>query len=197
MAVQSHWSQLYFISSCTVFTCPTSILIITLVTIKCHHHHAVPFVFSNMASCRHLFHTDYIQTLLLHEQTVCVLVYWLFAQICSCTGHSHIKPFHVQFMKKKTLPCLENHAALVTHYFKSLMVSSHCVNPASRQESFFKAVIEGGLELNIASITKRCPSNISSVVNLSSCFYKIMSLLLLSLLSLLLLSLMSLLLLSQ
>ena len=38
-------------------------------------------------------------------------------------------------------------------------------------------------DLNIARIAKRCPKNISSVVNVSSCFYLIMSLLLLSLLS--------------
>ena len=53
---------------------------------------------------------------------------------------------------------------------------------------------KGEVIKNIARIAKRCPSNISSVVNLSSCFY-FMSLLLLSLLSLLLMSLLSLLLL--
>ena len=42
---------------------------------------------------------------------------------------------------------------------------------------------------NIARIAKRCPSNVASVVNVSSCFYLKMSLLLPSLLSLLLLSL--------
>ena len=42
---------------------------------------------------------------------------------------------------------------------------------------------------NIARIAKRCPSNIASVVNVSSCLYLKMSLLLPSLLSLLLLSL--------
>ena len=56
-------------------------------------------------------------------------------------------------MKKKTLPCLKIYAALVTNYFKSLMMSSHRGNPARRKESLFKADVEGGLELKMYIIS--------------------------------------------
>ena len=55
--------------------------------------------------------------------------------------------------------------------------------------SIFSIFIHQGYIRNIARIAKRWPSNIASVVNVSSCFYLKMSLLLPSLLLLLLLSL--------
>ena len=124
--------------SCTALICPTSILL----QMTCNHtghnqmwlHHTVPFMFCNMASCHRFIST--LVTYILDSFMNWQFVFWYTGSLRSFVVA--LVPvisnlfMHGQFMMKKTRPCLEIYAALVTHKFKPLMSTSHCGNPASR-----------------------------------------------------------------
>ena len=116
---------------------PTRWLIITLVTIKCDPIRLDLFVFCKMASCCRCIFTLVTDKLDSFMNRQFVFLYtgslrnFLFALV---TVISNLFTYG-QFMKKKTWPCLEIYAVLVTHKFKYLMLSSYCGNPASRYES--------------------------------------------------------------
>ena len=111
-------------------------------------HHAVPFVFCILVSCRRFISilvTDRLDSFMNRQ-----FVFWytgsLRSFVVALVAVISNLFIHGQFMMKKTQHCLEIYAAMVTNKFKSLMLSSHCIvgiQPAGRNRCLNQMLKEG------------------------------------------------------